>query len=154
MRVFLCPSRRFPGLQNYRNAGFPAQGAVATHPYSAVYGATFSVGPNDYAACNGNAPPTGALSTTGTPGSGIVLSQIAGRKTVNSSQIADGASYTILISEKAVRWPSGAGTTNEDDAGYASAFSSINYNTVRFTSSGLLPIRDNDVSAVTNGGFG
>src|SRR5262249_33666306 len=107
----------------------------------------------DYAACNGG----DTLSATGfrvtTPGTGVVLSQASGRNTVRSTDITDGLEHTLLLGEKAAN-PRRGQITNEDDVGYASGFSAQNFNTIRFASANLLPLRDDHVIGPTGGAFG
>jgi hypothetical protein len=140
MRVFVCPSRRAPGTTNYTNASFPSN-----PEYALIKGTSFTVAPIDYAGCNG----------TATPGKqdGMIVSQSGGKLTVRSASVKDGLSYTLLIAEKAADPLSGP-IANEDDMGYAAAYSSVNFNTVRFTSKALLPLRDFDVKALVAAGVG
>jgi len=42
----------------------------------------------------------------------------------------------------------------EDDMGYFAAYGGTNLNTIRFTSSNLLPLRDFEVTGATGGAFG
>jgi prepilin-type N-terminal cleavage/methylation domain-containing protein len=153
-RVFICPSRRFPSKMQYQNNNYPAQGAVTTHPYNAIYRNTFNVGIIDYAGCNGNAVPPAAPATI-PAATGVFVSQASGTLTIRATQIADGASYTLLIGEKSIKAPGGAPVLNEDDMGYSAAFERVNFNAIRFTDPSLLPLRDNTVpNSVTGGGFG
>ena len=150
-KVFFCPTRRAPGSLPYKSSSFPSQSV-----YSTLQGTTFSVSLTDYAACNGNASP--ALSTTtGTLGSGMVLSQALGRNTVQMTDVVDGLSLTMLMGEKAAN-PRLGGMKNEDDQGYTSGFSTTNFNTIRFTDAALLPLRDFEITSTknnpTSGAFG
>jgi type II secretory pathway pseudopilin PulG len=149
LRIFSCPSRRPPTkVSGYNNSLFPSQAA-----YSAVLGTKFDVATCDYAGCNGNAPPTvPPTDPSWTPGNGIMMSQAKGRQTIKASDIPDGSSYTLLLGEKAAN--ARAPIFNEDDQGYASGFSTVNFNTIRFTAPTLLPLRDTQVSGPTGGAFG
>ena len=140
MKLFFCPSRRPPTNGSYTNVGFPSQAA-----YSTLKGTALNVSYIDYAGCNGNA--VGA-------GNGVFLSQTSGRRTVKSTDVVDGAAYTLLIGEKAGNGRIGGTIANEDDMGYASAYSSANFNTIRFTAATLLPLPDAHVSGPTGGAFG
>ena len=146
LKIFLCPSRRSPSKTTYTNASFPSQAA-----YLGIKGIVIPVSPIDYAGCNGNAAPGAAL---GTPGSGIILSQSAGKNTVQFSDVIDGLSYTLMLGEKAANVRIPTTKPNEDDQGYASGFSATNFNAIRFTASGLLPLRDDQVTTLTGGAFG
>jgi prepilin-type N-terminal cleavage/methylation domain-containing protein len=146
-KIFFCPSRRPVTTTTYKNNGFPAQSQ-----YMSEQGKNFTVALTDYAGCNGNKAPT---STSTTPNSGgIVLSQSKGRATVQASDITDGAAYTLMLGEKAASGRISGTIANEDDLGYASAYSGANFNAVRFTDVGLLPLPDAQVSAATGGAFG
>lgn len=140
MKIFFCPSRRPPTKGSFTNAGFPSQAT-----YGTLKGTTFNVSYSDYAGCNGNA--VGA-------GNGVFLSQTSGRRTVKSTDVVDGAAYTLLIGEKAGSGRIGGTILNEDDMGYASAYSSANFNTIRFTAPTLLPLPDAHVNGPTGGAFG
>jgi prepilin-type N-terminal cleavage/methylation domain-containing protein len=144
-KIFMCPSRRSPGTVTYQNAAFPSQNL-----YAAVKGTSFTVVPCDYAGCNGNGARDASNNLIQ---NGIVRSQLPGRATVKSTDVTDGASYTLLLAEKAAN-PLRGTLLNEDDMGYAAAFSAVNFNTVRFTSATLLPLRDRQVNGATGGAFG
>jgi prepilin-type N-terminal cleavage/methylation domain-containing protein/prepilin-type processing-associated H-X9-DG protein len=134
MKIFLCPSRRSVRTVQYQNAMFPSEAA-----YSTVQNTIFNVVPCDYAGCNGNST---------TAGNGVILSQAAGRNVVRAQDITDGLSYTVMLAEKAANPNLNPFTIkNEDDMGYAAAFSAINLNTIRFTAATLLPLRDTDITA-------
>jgi prepilin-type N-terminal cleavage/methylation domain-containing protein len=157
LTTFFCPSRRSLAGSTFTFSGFPSQPA-----YSTMKGKTFQVGFTDYAGCNGNATPGTAPNSSisgsaGTvylvPGNGIVASQVNGRNTVQLTDVVDGASYTLLAGEKALNGRRGL-VANEDDQGYASGFSVLNFNTIRFTAPSLLPIRDDEVTGATGGAFG
>jgi prepilin-type N-terminal cleavage/methylation domain-containing protein len=168
LRTFFCPSRRSPANFTYKNANFPAQNAsfAAQPDYSSLKGTQFFIAPTDYAACNGNcAPGTTITSFTGSigtvvikAGNGAVLTNLSTptgitRNTVQITDITDGASYTLLLGEKAAN-PRGGPVLNEDDQGYASGFAASNLNTIRFTDPTKLPLRDDEVSGPTGGAFG
>jgi prepilin-type N-terminal cleavage/methylation domain-containing protein len=146
-KIFFCPSRRQPAKTTYKSSSFPSQTAYAT-----LQGTTFSVAMTDYAGCNGNASPAISAST-GTLGSGIMLSQVNGRNTVQMTDVVDGLSQTILLGEKAAN-PRLGTILNEDDQGYTSGFAISNFNTIRFTDTALLPLRDFEVKTATGGAFG
>jgi prepilin-type processing-associated H-X9-DG protein len=151
MKVFYCPSRRPSSTGSYTNVGFPSQAA-----YKTVLGKTFTVAYSDYAACNGNSAPVGS---PGVPvNNGVVRSQWNGtafvRATVKSTDITDGAGFTLLVGEKAGSGKIGGTILNEDDMGYFAGFSSANFNTIRFTSPTLLPLPDYQVTGPTGGAFG
>jgi prepilin-type N-terminal cleavage/methylation domain-containing protein len=148
MKLFSCPSRRAPAKVTYTNAFFPSQTA-----YAALKNTQFTVCLSDYAGCNGNANAVTVL-TSGSLASGIVLSQSAGRSTVQLTDITDGTSYTLMIGEKAANPHNAASKPGEDDQGYASGFSAANFNAVRFTATTLLPVRDDQVTLPTGGAFG
>jgi prepilin-type N-terminal cleavage/methylation domain-containing protein len=141
LKVFFCPSRRAPSFNSYTNSNFPYEIV-----YSSVKGTTMTVAMIDYAGCNGGMP--GAV-----PGHGAVVSQANGKFTVSTTDIRDGAAYTLLVGEKAANPRIGV-ITNEDDMGYFAGYSSVNYNTIRFTSPTLLPLRDFEVTGPTGGAFG
>jgi prepilin-type N-terminal cleavage/methylation domain-containing protein len=167
LRVFFCPTRRGVAVYPYSATGYPANTAYTG--VSGLAGSTFAVGLSDYAGCNGNLPPgsstttygSGAAQITLVAGSGVILSQsvasgtntVLSRNTVQLTDIVDGPSYTLLLGEKALNPRKGI-VLNEDDQGYASGFYALNYNTIRFTSPYLMPIRDDEVTGVTGGGFG
>ena len=148
MKIFTCPTRRGLARATYKNAAFPSQSA-----YAALKNTQFIVAMSDYAGCNGNANSVTVL-TSGVIGSGIVLSQSAGRSTVQLGDITDGTSYTLMLGEKAANPHVAATKLSEDDSGYASGFSNQNFNTVRFTAPTLLPVRDDFVTLPTGGAFG
>jgi prepilin-type N-terminal cleavage/methylation domain-containing protein len=141
VRFYFCPSRRTPSTMQYKNALFPAEAQ-----YSAVRNNAFTVFPSDYAACNGSNLPANV-------GNGIVLTQANGRSVVQVTDITDGVNHTILLGEKAGNAHIGA-ILNEDDMGYASAYSAANLNTLRFTNPTLLPLQDVNVAGPTGGAFG
>jgi prepilin-type N-terminal cleavage/methylation domain-containing protein len=142
LKLFFCPSRRPPSQNTgYTNAKFPSETA-----YSALLNQPFTVALCDYAACNGTTP--GAI-----PGSGTVLSQANGRTTISTADIRDGVSYTLLLAEKAAN-PRGGPCILEDDMGYFAAYGGTNFNTVRFTSQTLMPLRDFEATCPTGGAFG
>ncbi len=150
LKIFFCPSRRPPVANTtYANSNFPNTAVdVIQKQYTA--GLTYTTGLCDYAACNGsNLPVSGKQNT------GAILSQIGGRATISSTDIVDGVSYTLLLGEKGGNFRLGM-ITNEDDLGFASAFSLVNFNTVRFTNATLLPIRDVEMvsGGPTGGAFG
>jgi hypothetical protein len=149
LRVFSCPSRRAAArVTNYNNSLYPSQTV-----YSALKGTNITVSTCDYAGCNGNAPPVSTVGTpTWTPGNGAILSQANGRLTIQTTDISDGTSYTLLLGEKAAN--PRLTLFNEDDQGFASGFAVVNFNTIRFTSPTLLPLRDVEVTGVTGGAFG
>jgi prepilin-type N-terminal cleavage/methylation domain-containing protein len=144
-KIFFCPSRRLPTTWTYQNASFPSQAT-----YSAVKGNSFTVVPCDYAGSNGNGDKD---TNNNLIQNGIIISQVNGRAVVKSTDVIDGLGYTLLLGEKAAN-PQHGPVANEDDQGYASAFSSANFNTIRFTSSQLLPLRDFQVNGATGGAFG
>jgi prepilin-type N-terminal cleavage/methylation domain-containing protein len=151
LKFFFCPSRRQPATNNYTNAKFPYEAV-----YSSVQGKAATVALSDYAGCNGTTP--GAV-----PGNGAVISESGGRLTVNITDIRDGTSYTLLLGEKAAN-PRLGSITNEDDLGYFSGYGPVpgsisgtlgtNFNTIRFASQALLPLRDLEVTGPTGGAFG
>ena len=171
-KVFVCPSRRNLGVifGGYTNKSFPSQSVyvnakvpgTTTNLTPALQGATYVVVPCDYAGCNGNtAPSTAAPVPSNT---GIILSQVGGRAVVSLKDITDGHSRTLMYGEKAAnpRGIASPGTIlNEDDMGFAAAFGNVtattpaaNFNTIRFTVSTLLPLRDSEVKGPTGGAFG
>jgi prepilin-type N-terminal cleavage/methylation domain-containing protein len=171
MKVFYCPSRRAFAAGSYRpvvSGGstplFPAQPQYGTGA-TKILGNTFAVCLSDYAACNGNVAPSGAVAAW--PGAGIVRSQFQNgttspqKNTVRLLDIVDGAPYTLLLGEKAGYGPKSGQIVLEDDQGYASAFAGGNLNTIRFTAPTLLPLSDPQVAAQfasagyqTGGAFG
>jgi Protein of unknown function (DUF1559) len=106
----------------------------------------------DYAGCNGNK----ALDSNGfLIQNGIVRSQGGGRNTVTIDDIIDNKSTTLLLGEKAANPYKAPQQANEDDMGWAAAFSANNFNTIRFTAGTLLPLKDTQVlPGGTNGAFG
>jgi len=150
-----CPSRRGMTTSNYNNAAFPAQpvypnstSSTTILDYSSLQNKHLTVALIDYAACNGNTTNAASLN------SGAVRSQSAGQNLVTISMIKDGMSHTMLLGEKAVNMSSAGSNLNEDDIGYFSAFSSANYNNIRFTSPSLLPVTDGQLTSVSGGAFG
>jgi hypothetical protein len=145
-KFYFCPSRRSATVTTYKNAGFPSQAVYGGT--GGILGGNFTVALIDYAGCNGNA-------TTGlTAGSGAVRSQAGGKNIVSQDMIVDGTSSTLMLGEKAVNPNGGTGVLNEDDIGYASGFTSGNFNTIRFTAPTLLPVRDRQLISVSGGAFG
>ncbi len=146
-KFYFCPSRRSMATVGYSKSvatPFPAQTA-----FSSLTGTTFPVALIDYAACNGNSKVAGSFNT------GAVRAQFGGaRSTIDSSQITDGLSHTILLGEKAVNPAGGLNALNEDDTGYASGFSGANFNSIRVTSPTLLPVWDRQLAGPSNGAFG
>jgi prepilin-type processing-associated H-X9-DG protein len=152
LKLFFCPSRRAPKSTNYTNAAFPAEAA-----YSGVQGKQATVALTDYAGCGGTTP--GAAPSTATQG--VLQSQVSGKNVISIPSIKDGTPYTLMLAEKAGNnLLSGAQILNEDDMGYFAAYGStaagggINFNTIRFTSATLLPLRDFEVLGPTGGAFG
>jgi hypothetical protein len=148
VKVFVCPTRRPLTVTLYTNTNFPSQAVYAT-----VKGKSFTVFMSDYAGCNG----TGTKDVNNNLiQDGMIRSQAGGRNTVRNSDVTDGLSYTLLLGEKAANPanPSGSTILNEDDMGYAAAFGGTNFNTVRFASASLLPLRDFQVTGPTGGAFG
>jgi prepilin-type processing-associated H-X9-DG protein len=121
----------------------------------------YAVALNDYAGCNGNwSPFYGSSIPSGVSlGAGIFLSQATGRNTVQTSDIVDGLATTLMLGEKACN-PRLGPIAGEDDIGFFSGFGSTtsfnggNFNTIRFTATNLLPLRDSDVKGPTGGAFG
>jgi len=171
-KVFVCPSRRNLGVISggYTNKVFPSQSVyvnakvpgTTTLLTPALQGATYVVAPCDYAGCNGNIAPSTAAPAPSN--NGMILSQAGGRAVVTLKDITDSHSRTLMYGEKAAN-PRGIGSPgtilNEDDMGYAAAFGNVdavtpaaNFNTIRFTVSTLLPLRDSEVKAATGGAFG
>jgi hypothetical protein len=145
LRVYSCPSRRQPAVWSYTNANFPAQPA-----YAAVKGNAFLVCPLDYAGSNGNGARDASNNLIQ---NGVFISQAPGRNTIGMSAITDGLSTTIMLAEKAAN-PQRGQLLNEDDMGYAAAFSGTNLNAIRFTSPSLLPLHDYEITGPTGGAFG
>lgn len=151
LKFFFCPSRRQPSTNSYSNAKFPFESV-----YSSALGTTMTVALSDYAGCNGGT--VGAV-----PGHGAVVSQAGGKLTISTSDIRDGTSYTMLLGEKAAN-PRIGTIAMEDDMGYFSGYGypsgsssgtlATNFNTIRFTSPALLPLRDFEVTGPTGGAFG
>jgi prepilin-type N-terminal cleavage/methylation domain-containing protein len=159
LKIFFCPSRRPASTAQYTNAGTSSSTPPGPFPgtyqtaYTAVEGTAFTVALCDYAGCNGGWTTTAALN------SGVFRTQASGRATVLPTDITDGLSTTLLIAEKAANprltlGACGGSITNEDDLGYFSGYSSKNFNTIRFATSLLLPIRDYEVTGPTGGAFG
>jgi prepilin-type N-terminal cleavage/methylation domain-containing protein len=159
VRLFFCPSRRQPTQYTYTNATFPSQAA-----YSSLLGKPLTVFGTDYAGCNGKTLSGGAV-TAATVQDGAILSQPPAtttlgfsRKTVQTTDITDGTSTTLLIGEKAGTNKYGGTILNEDDQGYASGYGGTNFNAIRFTAATLPPMRDWQVektaAGVTGGAFG
>jgi prepilin-type N-terminal cleavage/methylation domain-containing protein len=144
-KIFFCPTRRTPTTVSYTNAGFPSQSV-----YKTLLGTSFTVVPSDYAGCNGNGLTDSKNNLLQT---GMILSQYAGRNTIQNTDVTDGLGYTIMLGEKAAN-PLHGQIPSEDDMGYCAAFSGGNLNTIRFTSTTLLPVRDFEVTAPTGGAFG
>ena len=149
LKVYLCPSRRPPKTWTYNNASFPSN-------YTALQKTNLTVAPIDYAGCAG-----GYLSASGggtTLYNGMILSQVGGKTVVKSSAVKDGLGYTILVAEKAAN-PFIGLIAMEDDIGYFSGYGGSssktpNFNTIRYTSPTLLPLRDYQVTGPTGGAFG
>jgi hypothetical protein len=154
VKFYFCPSRRLPLTWTYTNKFFPNAALPNEAAYVApIQGSAFTVVPCDYAACNGGDVVSGSGVPTTTPGTGIVLSQANGRNVVKSIDVTDGLGHTLLLGEKAANPRNGA-ILNEDDLGYASGYSAVNLNTIRFASANLLPLRDDHVIGPTGGAFG
>jgi len=148
-QYYTCPSRSRSGLRTYTNPSFPSNPEYAGTAIAP--GTTFTVAPIDYAGCNGTGPGKQ---------DGMIVSQSGGRAVVKLSSVKDGQSHTLLLGEKAADPLSGP-IGNEDDMGYAAAYSSVNLNAIRFTSSAHLPLQDFDVKRLlaagakdTGGAFG
>lgn len=151
LKFFFCPSRRQPSTNSYSNSSFPFETV-----YSSVKNTAMTVSLSDYAGCNGGTP--GAV-----PGHGAVVSQAGGKLTISTSDIRDGTSFTLLLGEKAAN-PRIGTILMEDDMGYFSGYGypsgsvsttlATNFNTIRFTSPALLPLRDFEVKGATGGAFG
>jgi prepilin-type N-terminal cleavage/methylation domain-containing protein len=183
-KVLYCPSRRSVVNLTYKNTSFPAQsqGEYPADPYKSLRTATpqtvFAVTPCDYAGCNGNAPPTVTSTATVPVNNGLILSQYfptssapqIARQVIRNQDVTDGLAHTLMLGEKAANpranvsgATSGAAQIlNEDDMGFAAAFSQVNFNTIRFASASLLPMRDSDITInsttntlnATGGAFG
>ncbi|HZV08028.1 MAG TPA: DUF1559 domain-containing protein, partial [Gemmataceae bacterium] len=161
LKIFFCPARRQLATTTYTNSAFPYESAVYTQ------GSKYSVALGDYAGCNGTGtdtyPPGGTTVAGAPPGNGAIVTQATGRYTISTSDIKDGTPYTLLLGEKAAN-PRIGTITNEDDMGYFAAYGpsptaksgtfGVNFNTVRFTSASLLPLRDYEVQGATGGAFG
>lgn len=154
LKLFFCPSRRSPTqYTNFSNASFPD--STKQPQYSSMLGKTIPTALSDYAACNGSV-------ISAVPGNGAVVSQANGRVTVSTTDVRDGVSYTLLLGEKAANPRANTPfIPAEDDVGYFSGYGSYtsgvkagNFNTIRFTSSTLLPLRDYEVTGQTGGAFG
>jgi prepilin-type N-terminal cleavage/methylation domain-containing protein len=162
-RTYFCPSRRQPGTWSV------AAGSIPTFPseacYTTVQGKAFTTTPIDYAACNGTLSQD---ANNNLIQDGVCLSQLGGRSTVKLTDVTDTQSYTLMVAEKAAN-PIKGQIAGEDDLGYVSgfggnyaltgggtAFFGKNYNTIRFTSAGVLPLKDFQVNntAGTGGAFG
>lgn len=151
LKIFFCPSRRQPSQNiGFSNTSFPFETV-----YSSALGTKMNVALSDYAGCNGGTP--GAV-----PGHGAVVSQSGGKFTISTSDIRDGVAYTLLLGEKAA-YPRLGTIFMEDDMGYFSGYGptpggtatkGTNFNTIRFTSPTLLPLRDFEVTGPTGGAFG
>jgi prepilin-type N-terminal cleavage/methylation domain-containing protein len=160
IKHYFCPTRRTPTTWTYAPAGvtypsnYPAKTFTGMPP--------FTVAPIDYAASNGD----GTATTTG--GNGLVRSQSSStggnpptfalsKHTVRAADIKDGLAYTLAVGEKPAR-PQLGPILNEDDTGYTAAYNAVNFNTIRFTSPALLPLRDSDLNSLpggqTGGAFG
>jgi prepilin-type N-terminal cleavage/methylation domain-containing protein/prepilin-type processing-associated H-X9-DG protein len=152
IKYYFCPTRRVPTTQSYAAKTFPGG---PTTSYTATYytaGATFTFAQTDYAACNGS-----------NLGLGCVRTQIGGRDTVRQSDVTDGLAYQLLVGEKAANPHSAIVMTNEDDQSYGSGFGALgtggavtgtNFNSIRYATPALLPLRDSDVKGPTGGAFG
>jgi prepilin-type N-terminal cleavage/methylation domain-containing protein/prepilin-type processing-associated H-X9-DG protein len=158
LKIFFCPARRQLGTTTYTNAAFPYEKAAYTQ------GGKYSVALSDYAGCNGTGTDTYGTKVPGAPpGNGAIVTQATGRYTITTTDIKDGTPYTLLLGEKAAN-PRFGTITNEDDMGYFAAYGpsptatsgtfGANFNTIRFTSSSLLPLRDYEVQGATGGAFG
>jgi prepilin-type N-terminal cleavage/methylation domain-containing protein len=158
LKIFFCPARRQLSTTTYTNASFPYEAAYTS-------GGKFSVALGDYAGCNGTYTDTinGTANAGAPPGNGALVTQAFGRFTISTTDIKDGTPYTLLLGEKAAN-PRFGTITNEDDMGYFAAYGpsptatkgtfGTNFNTIRFTSSTLLPLRDYEVQGATGGAFG
>jgi prepilin-type N-terminal cleavage/methylation domain-containing protein len=183
VKTFYCPTRRAPS----NTATFTGSSTFPFGPslYATAYPAgtqntatVWKVALSDYAGCNGNsnggATPTGTNITE----NGVMRSQSGGRRIVRTEDIVDGYGYTLMLGEKAMNPLSNPPVTPLEDGlgGYAAGFSGSganngpngtatgvngnNFNTIRFTGSSLLPLRDFQVTPVggvapaTNGAFG
>jgi prepilin-type N-terminal cleavage/methylation domain-containing protein len=172
-KIFYCPSRRNLSTRDYKDAanppsnpGFPQQALYSG--VKGVQGANYKMAMSDYAGCNGSLTPASGS----TLNNGMILSQgyetststPYQKSTVRHQDITDGPTRTLMLGEKASN-PNLVTLLLEDDMGYAAAFGTTytngklitagaNYNTIRFTSSTLLPMRDNEVIGPTGGAFG
>jgi prepilin-type N-terminal cleavage/methylation domain-containing protein len=148
IRTYVCPSRRtvatIPGT--YSNKNFPSNPEYGSGG-AGIQGTAFVVAPLDYAGCNGTTPGS-------TTQNGMIVSQANGRYTVKTASVKDGLSYTLLVGEKAANPFKSYLLVGEDDMGFTAAYSSANFNAVRFTSKTLLPLRDMEVTGLTGGAFG
>jgi prepilin-type N-terminal cleavage/methylation domain-containing protein len=154
---YICPSRRIPKTQSYTPTPSWPGGSTysATYYTPATAPATITMAPIDYAACAGGLGlGTTTLGPYKTVGLGAVRTQAFGKDTVRREDIKDGPGYQLLVGEKAANPFISVSLTNEDDQSYAAGFSGLNYNTIRFTSVVLLPLRDSEVKATTGGAFG
>jgi prepilin-type N-terminal cleavage/methylation domain-containing protein len=155
LKTYFCPSRRRPTTSSYQNASFPYESV-----YSSVQNTLMTVALTDYAGCNGGVPG-GLVAGKFIPGHGAVVSEATGKFTVSTTDIRDGASYTLLVGEKAAN-PRIGTILNEDDMGYFAGYgpvnstttAGVNFNAIRFTSPTLLPLRDYEVTGPTGGAFG
>jgi prepilin-type N-terminal cleavage/methylation domain-containing protein/prepilin-type processing-associated H-X9-DG protein len=170
LKIYFCPSRRQPstGL-SYQNAKFPSNSAGGSATYQGLYTANTQfqyAAMSDYAACNGNAAPATTAGYAVPSNNGIVVSQTTyngttynvTRNTIQIGNVVDGLSYTLMLGEKACFANASGAILNEDDQGYCSGFYGQNYNTIRFASQFLLPLRDDQVAKLsgyaTGGAFG
>jgi prepilin-type N-terminal cleavage/methylation domain-containing protein/prepilin-type processing-associated H-X9-DG protein len=155
IKFFLCPSRRNLTTYTYTNPLFPFE-------YTPQAG-TYTMAPCDFAACNGNVVPAAGVVAN----NGMVLTTWDGsttwnpppagtskplRNVVRAEDVLDGASYTMLLGEKAanVNLSASSRIPNEDDMGFAAAFHHSNFNTIRFATQTLLPLRDLDITTTNN----
>lgn len=155
IKYYFCPSRRRPTTLAFSPAGTGAWPGGPAASYSATYytaitsTGSVNMAPIDYAACNGS-----------NLGLGCVRSQLKGgaqtRDTVRNADVTDGLSYQLLVGEKAATTDSRYHSllVNEDDQSFAAGYSAANFNTVRFATPALMPLRDTDVKGPTNGAFG
>jgi prepilin-type N-terminal cleavage/methylation domain-containing protein len=169
-KFFFCPTRRQPRTSTVSSANFPVQSV-----YSSLASTSVTVFLSDYAACNGNWNPatgtdgTGKIITNTGFNNGICLSQNPGnattttmgtttpnnsKATVAPSDVVDGLATTLMLGEKAVCWKDYGTVPFEDDVGFFSGFGQKNFNTIRFASSGLLPVNDFQVSTANSGATG
>jgi prepilin-type N-terminal cleavage/methylation domain-containing protein len=160
LKLFLCPSRRPPSWTNsFSNQHFTTGGGYSgTQNFpqpSGSYGTIsfpITMAPTDYAGCLGNVNGGGIMLSqcigTGTGGSFVF-----GRRTVQSTDVMDGLSHTILLGEKAAN-PRVVSWVNEDDMSFASGFYQYNFNAVRFTNNTVLPMRDYEITLTNASSFG